>query len=113
MKTIRKSKVTKFIESDSNRLWINYRWGEVYVRKAVRFIGGKELHTLDVASISVLPSHQRKGSFTRWLKHVETVSGRPLYIENVYEAWFVEWFVRRGYTVTNPGEHPACLTNKH
>lgn len=85
------------------RAWLNFDFGEVYVRNALRRSpDAKFVRTLDIANINVEQSQQGQGKFTQWLAEVEKIASErniPLFIENVGHPRFQNFFLKRGYVL--------------
>ena len=83
-----------------NRGWISPKGLAVYVRYTRHYINGVVVDTIDLANINA--TQQGKGVFTAFLKKVEEIAkcqSRVVYIENVLERRFQEFFERRGYVL--------------
>jgi len=85
--------------------WIKDGPLSVYIRKSERmFVLGKRVHTIDVANVTVRTPGQ--GLFTLYLHGVECLAatrGSVVYVENVIDERFREFFRRRGYTECEGG----------
>jgi len=84
---------------------------KVYVRRGCWRWWEGELHenTLDIANITVDEGKRGKGVFTAFLSRVEAL-GKIIFIENVLDVRFQDFFRERGYTVARGGdpEIPVC-----
>ncbi len=83
--------------------WIQIPHGQIYFRKAMRCFqpyGQKLYKTLDIANIQIEPSWQRQGIFKEFLKNLEEEKLPDIdviYIENLIEEWFQNWFKRNDW----------------
>jgi N-acetylglutamate synthase-like GNAT family acetyltransferase len=58
----------------------------------------------------VAPTAQRKGVGTRLLRHVETLTGKPVLIGTWADAtWAIEFYVRNGFAVVSDEQKDALL----
>lgn len=74
---------------------------EVYLRITQRYINRRIVKTIDLATINVIEDKQNQGVFRRFLSGMEALAedlDRVIYIENVLNPRFAEFFRRRGYT---------------
>jgi hypothetical protein len=104
-------KILEFSKSSRRNEWITVDGISIYVRNANRLlsIGGGYVPTLDLASISIEDKGQ--GIFTSILEALETSSGKTLFVENVLEDRFQEFFKKRSgwYVVNSYMEGPPCF----
>lgn len=115
--------LAQFRERPSLRnAWIKESGLEVYLRKSHRTehglltdprgpqryrSQGSALATLEIANVSAKRPGQ--GCFTTFRCIVEQLYSR-IYVENVLETRFCEYFQRNGYQICTPeGQYPPCL----
>ena len=61
----------------------------------------------------VAPTIQRKGVGSSLLRHVESLTAKPVLIGTWADAsWAIEFYLRNGFTVV-PNEHKNSLLRKH
>jgi hypothetical protein len=78
--------------------WIVDETMMVYIRKGKRYLGGQLRTTLDIASIEVMPKHQRKGKWGAFIK--EAIRLNPwdgVYIENCLNPYLRRSLRRAGW----------------
>ena len=91
----------------SHNQWLKGSDFEIYVRHSWRFIKGKRLESLEIASVNAKrPGH---GDFTRFLNQVEEINPYEcIYIENLLTTRFEDFFLKRGYTSVSHTD-PPCV----
>lgn len=86
------------------RKWVLMENMHVYVRATKRYLEGVQKNTLEIGSVEV--QNRGEGVFSRWLPEFEAQAkhfGRVVYVENVLDERFQQFWVRRGYRpVGNP-----------
>jgi N-acetylglutamate synthase-like GNAT family acetyltransferase len=91
--------------------WLREPDMKVYVRRGCYRWWEGELHTdtIDIASISVDEEKRGTGVFTEFLGRVEEL-GKTIFIENVLDTRFQDFFRERGYTVARgcDPDIPVC-----
>lgn len=100
MKTHLQLELDRFLASQHRNLWIEDDIMKVYVRQANRIFHGIGFHKcLDIASVEVKnPKNWGKGFFTAFLNYAISVNPHNyLYVENVQEPRFRNYFRRRGW----------------
>lgn len=94
----------EFLEADRLRnAWLREPRLSVYVRRGIHMIEHEGYRTLDIASIEVDDGFRGQGIFTDFLGRAEAV-GVPVFIENVMDLRFQEFFRNRGYKVQFGGD---------
>lgn len=82
-----------------------------YIRVTKRYVEGKVVNTIDLANLKVEPPRkQGEGVFTAFLVHMEAEAkrlDRVVFVENVLEDRFQEFFRKRGYAETDT--IPPCF----
>lgn len=117
---MRQTSVLKFIaEKDklpTNGWFIYEDHISIYVRKGSLYINGYRLHSVfQISSVNIGNSERRhKGLFSGLLRRIELRIERynydAIYIENVRDKWFVDYFLRKGYTAISTYPHSStCL----
>ena len=96
----------QFIDSSRSqytaRAWLENADMKVYVRKSKRFIEGKMVTALDIASVEVAPEKRSQGLFTRFLNLAHRMNPfDATYIENALDDRFAEYFWRRDWELTD------------
>jgi hypothetical protein len=89
-------KVKKFIYGHDRNRWIPFLTLDVYMRKSHRVVEGSQIDCIDIASVEVFSKGE--GDFTRFIIEVESI-GYPVFIENILEERFANFFKGRGYLV--------------
>lgn len=92
--------------------WFVYPEFKLYVRKSLRRKNRSEefIQTFDLATIEVAQPNQ--GTFTSILPIIEEVAFQKytqIYVENVIDYWFVDFFERNGYIVVSTDGLSSCL----
>ncbi len=95
--------------------WFDEEGVSIYLRKGLRYVsvsGSLEKRTvLDISSVSA--NKPGKGAFTKLLPKIEQAAKEAgyygVYIENVLEERFQNFFAVRGYVKTNPSEDIPCF----
>lgn len=84
--------------------------GSVYMRKARRSFSGQMWTCLDVATIRIEKRYRRKGIFKRFLANLESMQLEQdaIYVENVMDQWFRDWFEREGWIRHNYIKGVTC-----
>lgn len=108
-------KLEAFLRGPERNLWIEREAGlKVYLRKSRRDEYGR-LTSLDTATFAtievsnVIAYKMGKGCFTAFITWLE-MHYSSIYIENVLETRFLNFFIRRGYTICSPrDQYPPCL----
>jgi len=98
--------------------WLEGDGWNIYVRIAKRALCVNPLPTfksttLDLASISFDPKHQKQRHFTHLLNWLEEHCPYPIYVENVMSKQFADFFDRRNYFM-QPRQHsdaPFCFVS--
>ena len=90
-----------FLKSKNRNSWIRFEDGDVYVRKAQRYLHGLDspVECLDIANVS-RDNESPSGFMERMMSEAEKVafeSGRVVYVENVINKFLPQWFEKRGY----------------
>ena len=90
-----------FLKSKNRNSWIRFEDGDVYVRKAQRYLHGLDspVECLDIANVS-RDNEAPSGFMERMMSEAEKVafeSGRVVYVENVINEFLPQWFEKRGY----------------
>jgi GNAT superfamily N-acetyltransferase len=77
--------------------------GCVSLRFGLRFVEGRALMTLDVASIDVIEAYRRQGVFAQTVADCERIAREAarkcVYVECIHNPIVTEALGRRGYTV--------------
>ena len=82
-------------------VWLRDSLISIYVRIG-RHSGIRDCVFIEIANLCVRkPSLRGKGHFTEFLAEVEKIG--PVYIENVLEPRFADFFRRRGYLISSDG----------
>ena len=89
------SQILQFWEAGKKNQWVTNDVGAIYVRRAWRPQIQKE-DMLDIASVEIDSSYRGYGVFTRILGRLEK-KGIPLFIENVLDSRFRDFFRKRNY----------------
>lgn len=77
--------------------WLRGDYAEAYVRLGShRILNNIQYRTFDLANVSVDPEFRGQKVLTNLLAFLET-KGLPLFIENVIDPRFQDFFERRGY----------------
>lgn len=70
----------------------------IYLRARSRIIEQARVKVLDIGSVEVIAEKRGQGEFTKILDELERINPFPvLYIENVLNQRFADFFERRGY----------------
>lgn len=90
----------RFLTSNLNREWVYVTTKKyeinAYLRKARRFINGKMVRTLDLASITVIPQHA--GGCSALLDRLELLNTFDMiFVESVLNEDLAAYLARRGY----------------
>ena len=88
--------------------WVKPEGLEVYVRRGQKLIEGKVQPTLEIANVRA--NQIGTGALTRWVPEFESLAdklGRIVFVENVLNPRFREFWSRRGY-VLRPHLHDFC-----
>lgn len=108
--------IQEFLGSGVRNAWVELDKMRVYVRKgSMRYINKKAVTTFDVATVEVDAAHRGQGVFTRFLESLEESLDSPIYVENVLEKRFQDFFrKRKGYKelpsqLLDDCEQPACF----
>lgn len=92
----------ELLEAKFRNAWIVEMGVTAYLRITRRYLGGQVVDTIDVANVKVeTPFKKGRGVFTAFLEHMEEEGvrlNRVVYVENVLEERFRQFFRRRGYT---------------
>lgn len=83
-----------------------------YLRVTERVLQGEVKPSIDIASIEVTESQQRKGVFSLFLKHIEScadATGRTVYIESILNPDLSAHLKRRGYEFTGDSLAPNAF----
>lgn len=95
--------ITKFIlENTNSRLCINAWIPEdpfnIYLRMSFRYIDNTQHRTIEIANVYVVEESERsKKHFTKLLEYIESNFSEIIYVENVFEDRFKDFFIKRGY----------------
>lgn len=98
------NQIQGFLDSPQRNTWLSKDNLHVYVRKGYHWTGSKLEWCLDLASIEVNKECRGLGVFTAFLETVEANSPLPIYVENVLEPRFAEFFDRKGYLSVSQSE---------
>ncbi len=99
-----------FWNSSLRNTWINTKFINVYVRKAVRF--KDQINTLDIATIEVKQGYRGRGVFTLFLQRAEQFAEEKkvkIYIENVMNKKFQNFFLNRAGYKHIEGSYPSSF----
>ena len=101
--------ILEFLKSDENRKWIKADGINVYIRKAKRNIDNRLTTTLDISSVVVCDVRKKgKGKFTDLLELCREINPYEyLFVENVHEQRFADFFQRQGMTRTGHPDIPC------
>ena len=100
----------EFLEGDTRGRRLQGDCLMVYVRRATRVSpDGAITPTLDIADVEAF--ERGKGHFTQFLDEVEKISPYPIYIENVGEERFRNFFRKRGYQQVDTTITPSFFFN--
>lgn len=104
-------KISALVSLRLGRAWFKDSDMKVYVRVGRRMIEGSIRETIDIATIEVFKPGQ--GTFTRFLEQVEELAAagpiHTIYVENVLESRFAEFFRKRGYSVSPYAGETPCF----
>jgi GNAT superfamily N-acetyltransferase len=92
------------------RGWETLPHMRIYIRVTQHWMGGKKQPTIDLANIEVAERMRGKGLFTILLSKIEKFAKkarRVVYIENVMNRQFADFFRRRGYEEIDTGGLPC------
>ena len=95
------------------REWLKRPNLEIYVRLASRPWQGNVVSTLDLANMLVKEKRRGQGVLTKFVGEAEALAdelGLHLYVENVLEDRFANWWGRRGYVIASQFEG-GCPTS--
>lgn len=104
------NQIEEFVrEGKRQRKWIHIpRYHlNVYFRVTSRYLDGKLVDTLDIATIEVDFRHQCQGNFTRFIAEVETIAAkynRYVYVESILRGFLFDSLLKRGYKKMTPDE---------
>ncbi len=105
--------VTSFLEGKEKNAWCEFGKLRIYMRKTVRY----NLQTLDIATITIHnPKFRGKGAFTEFLAWIEEEVVRrdidQIFIENVLDERFQNFFLKKGYSRDKNYIDPPCFHKK-
>jgi hypothetical protein len=90
--------IKNFLRRDVGEEWVIYPKMRLFIMKRrVPINSGDSLNCLVLYDIRVQEMFRGQGVFTRWLSDLESFVDRPIYINNVREKRFGDFFTRRGY----------------
>lgn len=99
-----------FLESPLRNEWIGDDTIKVYVRKSRRNIEGQMIDCLDIATVEVEEEERGKGIFTDFLKDAIALNSFTcIFIENVQQDWFAQFFMRQGFKRDPRHMEDCCL----
>ena len=108
--------IQEFLGSGQRNAWVHLEKMRVYVRaRSTRYINKKIVSTFDVATVEVEAPYRGQGVFTRFLEKIEADLDLPIYVENVLDPRFQNFFrKRKGYKelpsqFLEDCEQPACF----
>lgn len=95
--------------------WHGNRWFEnsqirIYIRRGFHVVDRGVMEMIDLSNVTSL--EQGKGIFTTTLEFMEQLSHqyeKPLWVENVLEDRFAEFFRKRGYTEVKQENWPPSF----
>jgi hypothetical protein len=90
--------LAEFIKQDRfpHNCWLSGSDMQVYVRKSMRFLDGKQYVMLDIGNVEV--RKKGKGKFTKFLQEAEGLNPwHGVYVENVFMPRFQVFFLKQGY----------------
>ena len=103
-----------FVESQRDSKWPRSKWLEddlakAYVRCGIRFLNEEKIRTLEIASFEVIEEkNQGCGIFSKFLQ--SAIENNPfdyVYVENVFEERFANFFRKKNWVEIKRGEIPC------
>ena len=73
---------------------------EVYLRRTKKWINKDPLDFIVIANIQTRENDQKKGYFSRFLDHLETLDVNR-YVENVFNPDLAKFLLKRGFVLEN------------
>ena len=102
-----------FLESNTRNAWTQSGNVSCYVRKSVRIYNNRWIHCLDLASGSVPWELRGQGLVTEFVKNAEFLAAehgyRYIFIENVLEERFCDFFRKKGYNLYSNNVTPCFI----
>ena len=109
---------TDFLAGKARNSWVQAGPVRAYLRRSVRRLGGGQAPCLDLASIEIEDGSRGRGFGRAFVEMLERAAlGRPdlewVYVENVLERRFADFFARRGYAEVFADEAGSvCMARK-
>jgi hypothetical protein len=93
----------------ASRAWFNGKYFKVYVRYGDRYINGRRVRALTIASIEVKERHWRKGIYKAFTAFAEDLAERHPKIEfvlreSVLNPVLIPFLLGQGYTLTDTAQ---------
>jgi len=104
----------KMLTAHRRVAWVEEMGVRAYLRVTRRMIDGGVAETIDLANVAVPVKNRGHGILTAYLEYLESEStrlNRTLFVENVFETRFRNFFLKRGYTQCGCEELP-CFWKK-
>lgn len=96
----------EFTQSKERNRWFETNEIKIYVRNGHHVVDTKIVDTFDIATVEATELGQKV--FTHLLEYIESRIPKTLYVENVLEERFQQFFERRGYIKIEPATDPPC-----
>ena len=77
--------------------WTKFEHLSVYLRVSERMLAHSRVRCVQIANVSTSEPYQRKGSFTRMVEVIKSITSLPIYVENVHNYEFRDTLLRHGY----------------
>ena len=75
---------------------------DLYFRVTTRYLDGKMVESIDIATVEVDKECQGKGYFTQFINEIELLAikyNRYVYVETILRGFLFDSLVKRGYTL--------------
>ena len=104
--------VSEFLDSPLRNAWLHFAYLDAYVRRGYHLIDSKTVCCFDIANVSVVPRHRRKGVFKSWLAEIEVVAASRglagVFVESIQNEVLVPFLTSQGYSPV-PGSLPPSM----
>lgn len=99
-----------FLQEGLRNAWIKHPDLKIYMRKGRRIINRKTIKVVDIANVSAFKRGQ--GHFTKFLDELENRIKNhfdAIFIENVMDERFKNFFLKHGYEIQYENNGLTCL----
>ena len=104
---------SEFLDSPLRNAWLHFSYLDAYVRRGYHLIDGKVVCCSDIANVSVVPRHRRKGIFKSWLAEIEVVAAsrglEGVFVESIQNEVLVPFLTSRGYSLVPKSSPPSMF----